>query len=73
MSTESSMANSGVENVSQSIYYDNSGCSAYSVDFLKWNPSTQFYPIQVETPSDIIKWMDLSPQNIELVVTRSVE
>ena len=44
-----------------------------SVDFLKWNPSTQFYPIQVETPRDIIKWMDLSPQNIELVVTRSVE
>lgn len=37
MSTESSMANSGVENVSQSIYYDNSGCSAYSVDFLKCN------------------------------------
>ena len=44
-----------------------------SVDFSKWSPLVQFYPIQVETPSDIIKWMDLSPQNIELIVTKSVE
>ena len=44
-----------------------------SVDFSKWNPSVQFYPIDVEAPIDIIKWMDLSPQNIELIVTKSVE
>tara|TARA_Y100000816_G_scaffold182207_1_gene131922 strand:+ start:1455 stop:2390 length:936 start_codon:yes stop_codon:yes gene_type:complete len=44
-----------------------------SVDFSKWNPSVQFYPIQVDVPSDIIKWMDLSPQNIELIVTKTVE
>ena len=44
-----------------------------SVDFSKWNPSVQFYPIEVEAPNDIIKWMDLSPQNIELIVTKSVE
>ena len=44
-----------------------------SVDFSKWNPSVQFYPIEVEAPNDIIKWMDLSPQNIELIVTKSAE
>ena len=44
-----------------------------NVDFSKWKPSVKFYHIQVETPSDIIKWMDLSPQNIELIVTKSVE
>ena len=44
-----------------------------NVDFSKWKPSVKFYPIQVEVPSDIIKWMDLSPQNIELIVTKSVE
>ena len=44
-----------------------------NVDFSKWKSSLKFYPIQVEVPSDIIKWMDLSPQNIELIVTKSVE
>tara|TARA_Y100001958_G_C21229149_1_gene554693 strand:+ start:181 stop:1116 length:936 start_codon:yes stop_codon:yes gene_type:complete len=44
-----------------------------SVDFSKWNPSVQFYPIEVEAPNDIIKWMDLSPRNIELIVTKSAE
>ena len=44
-----------------------------NVDFSKWKPSVKFYPIQVEAPRDIIKWMDLSPQNIELIVTKSVE
>ena len=51
----------------------NPGDIKISVDFTKWNPLIQFYPIQVEAPSDIIKWMDLSPQNIELIVTKSVE
>ena len=44
-----------------------------SVDFSKWKSSVKFYPIQVETPIDIIKWMDLSPQNIELIVTKTIE
>ena len=44
-----------------------------NVDFSKWKSSVKFYPIQVETPNDIIKWMDLSPQNIELIVTKSIE
>lgn len=44
-----------------------------NVDFSKWKPSVKFYPIQVEAPTDIIKWMDLSPQNIELIVTKSIE
>ena len=44
-----------------------------NVDFSKWQPSVKFYPIQVEAPTDIIKWMDLSPQNIELIVTKSIE
>tara|TARA_B100001248_G_C27374044_1_gene453195 strand:+ start:829 stop:1764 length:936 start_codon:yes stop_codon:yes gene_type:complete len=43
------------------------------VDFSEWNPSVKFYPIQVKAPVDILKWMDLSPQNIELIVTKSIE
>ena len=44
-----------------------------NVDFSNWTPSLKFYPIEVEAPINIIKWMDLSPQNIELIVTKSVE
>ena len=41
-----------------------------TVDFYDWNPQQQFYSIDVSVPNDVIKWMDLSPQNIELIVTR---
>jgi YbbR domain-containing protein len=41
-----------------------------SVDFNDWNSKKQFYDLNVETPDDVISWMDLSPQNIELVVTK---
>ena len=44
-----------------------------SVDFSKWKSSQQFYSLNVKVPNDIIKWMDLSPQNIELIVTKSIE
>jgi YbbR domain-containing protein len=41
-----------------------------SVDFNDWNSKKQFYDLNVKTPDDVISWMDLSPQNIELVVTK---
>ena len=41
-----------------------------TVDFYDWKPQQQFYTIDVSVPNDVIKWMDLSPQNIELVVTK---
>ena len=41
-----------------------------SVDFNDWNPKKQFYDLNVKTPDDVISWMDLSPQNVELVVTK---
>ena len=41
-----------------------------TVDFYDWKPQQQFYSIDVSVPNDVIKWMDLSPQNIELIVTR---
>ena len=41
-----------------------------TVDFYDWKPQRQFYSIDVSVPNDVIKWMDLSPQNIELIVTR---
>tara|TARA_Y100001935_G_scaffold250284_1_gene250150 strand:+ start:5423 stop:6358 length:936 start_codon:yes stop_codon:yes gene_type:complete len=44
-----------------------------SVDFSNWSSSKQFYPISVKMPKNILKWMDLSPQNIELIVTKSIE
>ena len=41
-----------------------------SVDFINWKPQKQFYELQVNVPNDVMKWMDLSPRNIELIVTR---
>ena len=41
-----------------------------SVDFINWKPQKQFYELQVYVPNDVIKWMDLSPRNIELIVTK---
>ena len=41
-----------------------------SVDFINWKPQKQFYELQINVPTDVMKWMDLSPRNIELIVTR---
>ena len=42
------------------------------IDFSKqWNPNRQFYEPQVEVPSNVIDWQDLSPPNVELIVTQS--
>ena len=41
-----------------------------SIDFNIWNSQKQFYDLKVQAPSDVIEWMDLSPQSIELVVTK---
>jgi YbbR domain-containing protein len=43
-----------------------------SVDFNDWNPRQQFYNVQVQVPPDVLDWMDLSPKNVELVVTKRV-
>ena len=42
------------------------------VDFKLWNAQQQFYDVKVQTPVDVIDWMDLSPKSIELVVTKRV-
>ncbi|MBL7059552.1 MAG: hypothetical protein ISS10_00980 [Candidatus Marinimicrobia bacterium] len=43
------------------------------IDFKdKWNLKQQFYEPSVVTPNDILEWRDLSPRNVELVVTREV-
>ena len=41
-----------------------------SVDFNNWNKGKQFYGVKVQTPKDVLEWMDLSPMNIELLVTQ---
>ena len=41
-----------------------------SVDFNNWKSQKQFYELQVNVPKDVMKWMDLSPRNIELIVTK---
>ena len=41
-----------------------------SIDFNNWKSQKQFYELQVNIPKDVMKWMDLSPRNIELIVTR---
>ena len=43
-----------------------------SIDFNNWNAQQQFYELKVRTPKDVIEWMDLSPTQIELVVTKRV-
>lgn len=43
-----------------------------SVDFDNWDPRQQFYNVQVVAPPDVLDWMDLSPKNVELVVTKRV-
>jgi len=43
-----------------------------TIDFNQWNSQQQFYDLKVQTPTDVIEWMDLSPQSIELVVTKRV-
>ena len=40
------------------------------VDFNNWSEGMQFYEIKVNTPKDVIDWMDLSPMNIELIATQ---
>ena len=41
-----------------------------TVDFNDWSSNKQFYELKVKAPKDIIDWMDLSPKNIELLVTQ---
>ncbi len=41
-----------------------------TVDFKSWNSKKQFYELDVFAPPDVLEWMDLSPKNIELVVTK---
>ena len=44
-----------------------------SIDFLQWRRSQAYYEPTVEVPKDILGFSDLSPKNIELVVTRVSE
>lgn len=42
-----------------------------SIDFTKrWNPEKIWYAPEIAVPQDVMEWMNLSPRNIELVVTR---
>ncbi len=44
------------------------------IDFNKrWNPGQTWYEPDVEVPRHVIEWRDLSPRNIELVVTRKTQ
>ena len=41
------------------------------IDFEKqWAPRSQFFEPVVVTPNDILEWKNLSPRNVELVVTK---
>jgi len=42
------------------------------VDFQKvWDPKRQFYQPEITVPNEALSWQDLSPKNVELVVTRT--
>ncbi|RMF10081.1 MAG: hypothetical protein D6762_02320 [Candidatus Neomarinimicrobiota bacterium] len=36
-----------------------------------WDPKRQFYQPEITVPEEVLNWQDLSPKNVELVVTRS--
>ncbi len=42
-----------------------------TIDFInQWNPNKQFYEPHVQVPIGVIDWQDLSPPNVELIVTQ---
>ncbi|MEE8340561.1 MAG: hypothetical protein V3R52_00525 [Candidatus Neomarinimicrobiota bacterium] len=42
-----------------------------TIDFSnQWELNTQFYEPQIDVPKDVIEWQDLSPPNVELIVTQ---
>jgi YbbR domain-containing protein len=42
-----------------------------TINFNKqWNPNTQFYEPDVKVPVSVVDWQDLSPPNVELIVTQ---
>lgn len=43
------------------------------IDFSKsWDPDKQFYEPEITLPENVLSWKDLSPRNVELVLTRVV-
>ena len=41
------------------------------IDFEEqWTPRLQFFQPEVVIPNDVLDWKDLSPKNVELVVTK---
>ncbi len=43
------------------------------INFNNWNRQIQFYEPQVNIPSDILEWRDISPRSLELGVAREVQ
>ncbi|MEE9572457.1 MAG: hypothetical protein V3W20_05390, partial [Candidatus Neomarinimicrobiota bacterium] len=42
-----------------------------TIDFnSEWDLNRQFYEPQIEVPNGVIDWQDLSPPNVELIVTQ---
>ena len=39
-----------------------------TIDFKDWNPDKQFYLPQIEIPTNLFKWENLSPNNLEILV-----
>lgn len=45
-----------------------------SIDFTKrWSPDQTWYAPDISVPENVMEWMNLSPRNIELVVTRKTQ
>jgi hypothetical protein len=43
------------------------------INFNNWNRQIQFYEPQVNIPSDVLEWRDISPRSLELGVAREVQ
>ena len=39
-----------------------------TIDFKDWNPDKQFYLPQIEIPTNLFKWENLTPNNLEILV-----
>ena len=55
------------------VEFTNQKFSNIVINFNNWNRQIQFYEPQVNIPSNVLEWRDISPRSLELGVAREVQ